>query len=254
MGVAPLAFALSHRKTLCFSGRLIFRRRYNVKVDGMEALADGGKTYLVLPNHPAIVDPMLVCSELWRIPLRPLSDEMYVERGGISSVVLKTLDAVKVPDLRKHRSEAGAKIARGLNDVVTNALNEGRNVIFYPSGHIWTEPKEEIGTRQLAYNVAREILLREGTEGRREIAIIGIRTLGLWGSIWSRKDRKASPSFLPTFAKSIFLWLFYAPFAPRRKVSMHIEDLTGKMREWARLSRLEFNRKLEEWYNEGEMK
>ena len=48
-----------------------------------------------------------------------------------------------------------AKIARGLQDVVTDALARGDNVIFYPSGHIWTEPREEIGTRQLAYNVCR---------------------------------------------------------------------------------------------------
>lgn len=253
MAVAPLAFVLNHRKTLTFTGRLIFRRRYDVEVDGIDALADAGKTYLVLPNHPAIVDPMLVCTELWRTPLRPLSDELYVDRGGITSIVLKTLDVVRVPDLRKHRSEAGAKIARGLNDVVIGALAEGRSIIFYPSGHIWTEPKEEIGTRQLAYNVAKE-LLQHGAAGRRNVSIIGVRTLGLWGSIWSRKGRITSPSFLPTFIKSILLWFFYAPFAPRRKVSMHMEDLTRRMQEWTQLTRLEFNRRLESWYNEGEMR
>ena len=83
----------------------------------------------------------------------------------------------------------------------------------------------------------------------REIRVIGVRTRGLWGSIWSRKGRKTSPSFVPTFVKSVFLWFFWAPFVPRRRVTMHVEDMTDRVKEWSKLTRLEFNRKLEEWYN-----
>ena len=81
--------------------------------------------------------------------------------------------------------------------------------------------------------------------------MIGIRTSGLWGSIWSRKGRKATPDFVVTFLKGIFLWLFVAPFKPRRKVTMHVENLTARTCAWARLTRLEFNRELEKWYNAG---
>ena len=83
----------------------------------------------------------------------------------------------------------------------------------------------------------------------REIRVICVRTRGLWGSIWSRKGRKTSPSFVPTFIKSVFLWFFWAPFVPRRRVTMHVEDMTERVKEWSKLTRLEFNRKLEEWYN-----
>jgi len=67
--------------------------------------------------------------------------------------------------------------------------------------------------------------------------------------LWSSAKRKASPGFVPTFVKSVFLWFFWAPFVFRRRVTMHVEDLTGRVKEWSSLTRLEFNRKLEEWYN-----
>ncbi len=239
--VAPLMFVFSYRSVLCVTGRWIFRRRYAIDVHGLENVPLD-KTILVLPNHPAMVDPMLVTAELWRTPVKPLVDELFLDRGGVSGKALRTFGAIRVPDLRKHRSEAGAKIARGLTGVVTDALADGHSVIFYPSGHIWTEPKEEIGTRQLAYNVCRE--LPSGVE------VFCVRTEGLWGSIWSRKGRKSSPSFGPTLVKSTLLWLVVLVTFRRRKVTMTFENLTGRVREWSStLTRLEFNKKLEEWYN-----
>ena len=204
--------------------------------------ARASTSLLVLPNHPAMVDPMLVGVAFWKTPLKPLSDESFFHTGIVAPHVLKTLGAVAVPDLRKHRTAQGATIARGLGDIVKSTLEDGGNVIFYPSGHIQTEPEhEDIGTRQLAYNMCGD--LPEG------VRVICVRTRGLWGSIWSRKGRKTSPSFVPTFIKSVFLWFFWAPFVPRRRVTMHVEDMTDRVKEWSKLTRLEFNRKLEEWYN-----
>ena len=246
--VAPIAFALSYRSVLTAVGRWIFARRYDVEVEDRDGvLADREvrqirTAHLVLPNHPAMVDPMLVMAELHELPLRPLVDEAFFKAGIVAPTVLRTVGAVSVPDLRKHRSAKGATIARGLNDVVLKALRDGGSVLFYPAGHIQTEADhDEIGTRQLAYNICKD--LPEGVE------VIGIRTRGLWGSIWSRKGRKATPNFVVTFAKSVFLWFFVSPFRPRRKVTMQVENLTARTREWSKLTRLEFNRELENWYN-----
>ena len=212
-----------------------------------------------------MVDPMLVTAELWRTPLKPLADESFFRAGLVAPRVLKTLGAVAVPDLRKHRTAKGATIARGLEDIVLKTLADGGNVIFYPSGHIQTEPeRENIGTRQLAYNICKSAFPADATAtphsaafGARcargiclpDLKVIGIRTRGLWGSIWSRAGRTASPAFVPTLVKSFLLWLIWAPFVPRRRVTLHIEDLTDRVKEWSKLTRLEFNRKLEEWYN-----
>ena len=244
LAATPVLFVFSYRKPLVFTGRWICGRRYDVRVEGDIAGETRGATAcLVLPNHPAMVDPMLVVAAFWQTPLRPLADESFFRTGIIAPAVLRTLGAVAVPDLRAHRSARGASIAHGLTDVVLKALGRGESVIFYPSGHIQTEgDREEIGNRQLAYNICRA--LPEG------VAVVGVRTTGLWGSIWSRKGRTASPKFVPTLIKSVFLWLFVAPFAPRRRVTMRIENLTARAREWAQLTRLEFNRNLEAWYNE----
>jgi len=245
--VTPVLFTLTYRNVLTGLGRWVLGRRYEVTVDGLDALASQPRpitstSCLVLPNHPAMVDPMLVVAALWRIPLKPLSDESFFKAGILAPLVLRTLGAVAVPDLRKHRSAAGASIARGLSGVVLKALEDGGSVIFYPSGHIQTEPDvESIGTRQLAYNICGE--LPEG------VAVIGVRTRGLWGSVWSRAGRDASPKFVPTLIRSVLLWFFVAPFTRKRPVSMQLEDLTDRVREWSKLSRLDFNRKLEEWYN-----
>ena len=244
MLAVPFLFVFSYRSVLLRTGRWIFARRYRVEVDGLPAVAQD-QTYLVLPNHPAMVDPMLVSLVFWKTPLKPLCDESFFRAGIVAPAVLRTLGAVAVPDLRKHRTAKGASIARGLGDIVKGALADGGNVIFYPSGHIQTEPdREEIGTRQLAYNICGD--LPPGTR------VLGVRTRGLWGSIWSRAGRSASPSFVQTFLKSVLLWFFWSPFVPRRRVTMHVEDLTDRVKEWAALTRLEFNRRLEAWYNAPE--
>ena len=285
--VAPFLFVFSYRPVLLYVGRWVFAWRYKVEIDVLEEIGacaptalvpahtecagasetsslvpstpaasgafdqapstkhqrSASTSLLVLPNHPAMVDPMLVGVAFWKTPLKPLSDESFFHTGIVAPHVLKTLGAVAVPDLRKHRTAQGATIARGLGDIVKSTLEDGGNVIFYPSGHIQTEPEhEDIGTRQLAYNICGD--LPEG------VRVICVRTRGLWGSIWSRKGRKTSPSFVPTFIKSVFLWFFWAPFVPRRRVTMHVEDMTDRVKEWSKLTRLEFNRKLEEWYND----
>ena len=272
--VAPFLFMFCYRSVLLCVGRWVFARRYRVEVEdktgltGLTGLRAGGDprlacrslgegatpenllnpvkktSLLVLPNHPAMVDPMLVGVTFWKTPLRPLADELFFHAGIVAPRVLKTLGAVAVPDLRKHRTAKGASIARGLGDIIRTTLENGGNVIFYPSGHIQTESEhEDIGTRQLAYNMCGDL-----PENAR---VIGVRTRGLWGSIWSRKGRRTSPSFVPTFIKSVFLWFFWSQFVPRRRVTMHIEDLTDRVKAWSKLTRLEFNRKLEEWYNDG---
>ena len=260
MAIVPFLFVFSYRQVLLVTGRWIFRRRYAITISDPDGILSanssrssarsaqhGARTtsILALPNHPAMVDPMLVGAEFWRTPLRPLCDELFFKTGIVAPTVLRTLGAVAVPDLRKHRTAKGATVARGLGAIVTETLEAGGDVIFYPSGHIYTEDREDIGTRQLAYNIAKTL--------PANVRVIGVRTSGLWDSIWSRKGRADSPAFVPTFVKSVLLWFFVSPFIPRRKVTMHVEDLTFRVKEWATtMTRLEFNGRLNEWYNEAE--
>ncbi|MBR4251085.1 MAG: MFS transporter [Kiritimatiellae bacterium] len=248
MGVAfvaaPAVFALAYRPVLLSLGARALARRYEVAVEGAACL-DGPGPFLVLPNHPAMVDPMIVATALRRVPLRPLVDERFFRAGLLTRLVLHTLRAVPVPDLAAHaasRDRAGA--AHALETLVPGALASGGSILLYPAGHIQTaDGLDAIGNRRLAWTACRT--LPPGTR------VIAVRTTGLWGSIWSRAGRTASPPFVPTLLRSAFLWLFAVPFMRRRRVTLHLEDITDRVAAWAALPRAEFNRRLEEWFAGG---
>ena len=53
--------------------RLLLSLRYRVRVHGLEQVRDLKEGALILPNHPAYMDPLLVFTSLWRaLAPRPL--------------------------------------------------------------------------------------------------------------------------------------------------------------------------------------
>ena len=100
--VAPFLFVFSYRPVLLYVGRWVFAWRYRVEIDGLKSVAQD-KPLLVLPNHPAMVDPMLVGVAFWKTPLKPLSDESFFHTGIVAPHVLKTLGAVASTAPRKGR-------------------------------------------------------------------------------------------------------------------------------------------------------
>ena len=233
---ASLMFLFGSREAITWLGVVMLKGRYKINADKLPP----AKTYLLLPNHPALIDPMLVLAAFKDAKLKPLVD------GGFFKVplfgkVLRAFGSVEVPDLREKHTRADVLVAKGLEGVVLNALAEGDNVLLYPSGHIYTENRENIGTRQLAYKVCKSL--------PKDVAVIGVRTTGLWGSMWSRKGRKHSPNFALTLLKGLIIWPF-AALMKKRPITFHVEDLTQAAVTWAaELPRLDFNAKLESWYN-----
>lgn len=238
--------------------RKVLHLHYDVKIEGAELMRDDN-IHLLLPNHPAYIEPVILFSELWDVNLRPLCDE-YLFRRPFSGFAMRLVNAIVVPDLPATSAsgrEQAAEKARALTNIAINSLNgkaesanssldaqseKGENIVFYPSGHIKLTPKEQIGNRRLAYEVCSD--LPEG------VRVIMLRTTGLDGSLTSKLPTK------PTL---------------RRKVKMHFEDMTDQILKWttstpitgedsaysqnsvsAPLDRRTFNAKLEEWYNTTE--
>ncbi|RXE61832.1 hypothetical protein ED352_14780, partial [Muribaculaceae bacterium Isolate-002 (NCI)] len=56
--------------------------RYRVRVEGLEEVraANDGRPILFMPNHPALMDPVLVYSRLISFRPRPLADEWQISR------------------------------------------------------------------------------------------------------------------------------------------------------------------------------
>ena len=207
--------------------KFLLHWHYDVQTMGEELLRDGS-VHLVLPNHTAYIDPLLLFSEVWWLPICPMSDEMFM-RHWFYGHILRKADAIEVPDLEKGASEQSdkglkskAEAASRLSRIAIDSLAAGKEICFYPSGHVKTIDKEVIGNRRLAYEVCKE--LPEG------VRVILCRMRGLESSQWSKLKPKKGK------------W--------RRTVTMVFEDHTEDVKLWAQtLERRAFNEKLENWYN-----
>lgn len=242
-GLATIIFAFNYRPVLCNIGKRFISLHYKVRHVNREVLSlddDKDKTnLLILPQHTAIIDPIMLFSELHDIKLQPLVDEGFFKISPIRHV-LSLFDAVEVPDLRLSRK--GVEQVRQLDAIVQESLTRGDNIIFYPSGHITTDGTEKIGSRHLAYTTCS--VLPTHTK------VIAIRIRGLWGSRWSRYNRKSTPSIVRLLAESVVLIFSCAIlFMRRRTVTFEYIDITDEVSTWTQEGKLPFNRHLEELYN-----
>ncbi len=212
-----------NRYTLAKIVRFFFHWHYDIRVTGEDLLRDDS-THLVLPNHTAYIDPLILFSEEWWLPICPLVDELFM-RHKFYGHILRKADAIEVPDLLKADGEglkAKAEAASRLSRIAIDSLAAGKQICFYPSGHVKTIDKEVIGNRRMAYEVCREL--------PDNVRVILCRMRGLETSRWSKLKPKQ--------------WKW------RRTVTLHFEDHTTDVRTWAQtLTRREFNEKLENWYN-----
>ena len=86
-----------NRYTLGKLVKFFFHWHYDVQVTGEELLRDDS-THLVLPNHTAYVDPLILFSQVWWLPIQPMGDE-YFMRHKLYGYILRKADAIEVPDL-----------------------------------------------------------------------------------------------------------------------------------------------------------
>lgn len=220
------------RTRVCLFFRTLFRMRYKVTLVNTACLDQPGSK-LVWPTHMAVIDPMLLFSELYNYPLQPFVDERFFANGVFRSI-LGVFDSISVPNLRKSRN--GLEQAKQLNGLCYDALKAGRTVIFYPSGHCTSDGKESMGGRNMAHTIAQQL--------PEETRVIGVKIRGLWGSCTSRYGRKGTPPIFPTMFTNAWKLFF-----PRRKVTMEFEDITDLVRSWQGMDKVEFNHHLEDYFN-----
>lgn len=239
--LASITFIIACREVTCWTGYFFMRWHYNIRIANRELLqCKEGENLLIWPKHQAVMDPIMLFGTFYKEKFRPLVDEEYF---GIPVIghILSLFDAIPVPDLRKSRK--GVEQAMQLGTIIEGALKDKTNVLFYPSGHITTDGKETIGTRQLAYNSAT--ILPEYTR------VVLIHINGLWGSEWSRYGKKATPSIVKLLLLSLVQILTLTIFLrKRRTVEFRLEDITEETKKNAKeMSRVEFNHWLEDKYN-----
>jgi len=237
-------FMFNYKGSLCYRVSKIIHLHYDVKMENKEVLdVPAGQNLLILPMHRALIDPLILFADLYDYKLQPMVDARFWKNKFMGHV-LNLFDAVQVPDLRRGGRE-GVEQVQKLDGIVKTQLENGANILFYPSGHITLDGKETIGNRRMAYNASK--ILPDHTR------VVAIEIHGLWGSRWSNYGRTRTAPMVPMLVKSLkFLAMLRFLFVPKRKVNIRFTDITSDFRSWSSLPRQQFNAKMEEFYNREE--
>lgn len=228
---------------ICGLVRFLVALRYRLVVEGLENLTpeqfkrSGGIVFL--PNHPAEIDPVILEAILWpKFHPRPLIVEHFYYLKGfrffmdlVKAMPLPTMDVLA----NKWR---GKKVQKQFNNVVSELKNKS-NFLIYPSGRLKISGMELIGGASFVHNLLQAC---------PEANVVLVRTTGLWGSKFSRALTGASPDFGKVLWECFKILLKNGIFfAPKREILVELElppqDFTSDV------SRLEFNKFLENWYN-----
>lgn len=245
-----LWFVYTSRDLAVVIARWMLSFRYAVEFQASFEF-DPTKNYLILPNHPAGIDPLILVSELQRrkISVCPLVDESFFTIRIVRHV-LTLFHAIRVPDFRhenfwprlsvKTARKSSLRRAKALTHSVLALLTAGENVLLYPSGHITANGAESLGNRRLAYDVVKQL--------PEDVEVVLVRIRGLYGSMFSRAGISHSPHYFRVFLKVLFCWPVVF-FKRKRRVRIYAENVTARAVDWSRSGRVAFDRTLEEWYD-----
>ncbi|MBU1140176.1 MAG: 1-acyl-sn-glycerol-3-phosphate acyltransferase, partial [Proteobacteria bacterium] len=215
--------------------RFLLNLRYRVEVKGLDAvLSKGTDSILFLPNHPALIDPVIVMSRLYKnFSPRPLADESQVDRTFVRPM-MKMLRAVVIPDLSKSGKEGRLAVIDGVQGII-DGLEQGDNILLYPAGRLYRSRHESLGA-----NSSVDLILKRVPKVR----VVLLRTTGLWGSSFSRAN--GIPSLLNKrrlYIRALLTAGFF--FLPKRKVTIEVVEPDSFPRNF---DKLQINRYLEEFY------
>jgi long-chain-fatty-acid--[acyl-carrier-protein] ligase len=226
------------RSIVWFLGKLLLALRYRVRVHEQEQLRNLRGPALVLPNHPALIDPPVVLFALWPwLHPRPMLYE-----GNFTNPLLypfmRLLDAIRVPNLEQASAESRQRAQQAIADAIAT-LRQGRNVVLWPAGRIERVGYEILGGARAAAEILAAV---------PEAQLILVRTRGLWGSRFSFAYNGSYPPLSRGLRAGLGLLLANLVFfMPRRRVDITLERI-----DRARLPELRretLNPWLEAWYN-----
>ncbi|MEI7836344.1 MAG: 2-acyl-glycerophospho-ethanolamine acyltransferase, partial [Planctomycetota bacterium] len=195
--------------------RFILRLRYRIRVIGLPAVRDRGRTgILFLPNHPALIDPIIMETLLAR-PFRAqaLGDADQLDKFFIRYLA-RHFKVRAIPDVGKVGLAAKAEIDAAISQIVDD-LAAGTNVLLYPSGRIYRQRMEDLGGASAVPTILQRL---------PDLRVVLVRTRGLWGSGFSWASGHAPD--LGTLLRKGLLGLAASAlfFAPRRKLTIEFVE------------------------------
>lgn len=235
--LSPRSGGVCH-KIIGWVVRKALKTRYSIEVKGLKDVRSSGQDegILFLPNHPALIDPVLLISVLHeRFNPRPLADHDTTDKLYIRQI-LKLVNAIRIPRIITNGRQAKEKVTAGIDTVITS-LKQGDNILLYPAGRLYRSRNEKLGA-----NSAVHTILQHNPKQR----IVLVRTHGLWGSSFSWVDGEPAP---------LKKWKTYLLFAlaslvfrgPKRRVTIEFKETVDIPRT---ADRLTINQALEQFYNQ----
>lgn len=215
-------------------------RRYAITVHGDPVPEPGeGGPFLILPNHPALVDPLIVYSRFAALKPRPLVEASLARAFGI---FFSGTEPIVAPD------SGHADASRALQEAVEEAVDTlagGRSVIMWPGERLQDNGREVLRGQSGVYRLLRAALDRDVPLPE----LFLVRTEGLWGSRFSRYFTPGrTPNALGTFLGQLPAGL-WGPLLPKRPVRLVLRRHKTTTADCATVERL--NGLLSLWYDAG---
>ncbi|WP_005031280.1 AMP-binding protein [Holophaga foetida] len=223
---------------LCALAKPLTALRYKVSIEGNISPTLGGRRggILFLPNHPGLIDPVLVRLQLQN-PFEPwvLADKDRIS-GKATAWIARHFKTMPLPDPAVYGEAAKGKVEETL-EACAEVLKRGENLMLYPAGHLMRSHLEDLGASS-----AVEALLKKAPGTR----IVLIRTTGLWGSASSR-IHGVSPQMGAFLGMGIRKLLANALFfLPKRPVRITLKEAVDFPYQGTREQQ---NRYMEAFYN-----
>jgi long-chain-fatty-acid--[acyl-carrier-protein] ligase len=223
--------------------KFLLSLRYKIRIVNESLLDDPSlkdKGILILPNHPAEIEPFMMMVLLGKkFDLRPLVISNFYNYP-FAKGVMKLIKAKPVSEFDKAISSYKMKTAEKLFGEVIDDLKAKKAILFYPSSALKVSGDEKIGGRSLAHATL---------QAAPEAEILLVRITGLWGSMFSKAYTEKTPDFWTLIGKGALILLKNLIFfAPRREVTIEYELPSKDFPKFG--SKTEFNRALETFYNQ----
>ncbi len=224
---------------IAFAARPIIALRYRVRITGLDDIAKSGTSgILFLPNHTALIDPVIIMAWLFpRFKLRPLADEYQVGRTALGWIV-KIFGTHILPNMEHRGAGARDGMKKAVEELI-DGLRAGESILLYPAGRIKRQRLEDLGS---ASGVEAIVKALPG------VRIVLIRHDGLWGSRfgWAAADRM--PAFGTGLIEGVKILLMNGIFfMPRRRMTVECVEPADFPKTGSRST---INRYLEAFYND----
>lgn len=219
--------------------RHLISLRYSVSLSGSLPPPQTRGT-LILPNHPAEVDPLIVTTLLWEeLAPRPVVLES-VYNLPLLRPIFERLRAIPIADMDFDSGPYKIRRIQRTLETISNALQQGDNILIYPSGRLSRNGPELLGGASGVYTIIKEC---------PNAQVLLTRTRGLCGSIFSKvANSGASPNLGLACIKGIKILLQNLIFfTPRRAVYIELSFNPSDLPKNGDLK--SFNRYLEAFYN-----